>query len=122
MRSVPEWIGQNDNSRIPDRIRVRVFARHGGRCHCCGRLILVGERWDCDHVVALINGGEHRETNLAPILASHHRAKTLADVAIKSKIYQSQRRHLGLQKSKRPIIGSKASGWKRKMSGEWVRR
>ena len=122
MRSVPEWVAKNDDSRIPDRIRIRVFARHGGRCHCCGRLILVGERWDCDHVIALINGGEHRESNLKPILAEHHREKTRLDTAIKSRTYRTRRSHLGLQKSKRPIIGSKTSGWKRKMSGEWVKR
>ena len=122
MRQLPEWIGKNDDSRISDRVRVRVFARHAGRCHCCGRIIRVAEKWDCDHITALINGGEHRESNLAPILVEHHRAKTVADVNIKSKTYQSRKRRLGLKKSKRPIIGSKASGWKRKMSGEWVRR
>src|SRR5215469_5550332 len=122
MRSIPEWIGKSDDDRIPDRVRVRVFARHNGRCHCCGRLILVGEAWELDHVIAIANGGEHRESNLKPILTEHHRNKTRLDTAIKSKSYAVRRKILGLKKPKRPLIGSKASGWKRKMDGTLVRR
>src|SRR5215469_7925116 len=105
MRSIPEWIGKSDDDRIPDRVRIRVFARHGGRCHCCGRLILVGEAWELDHVIALANGGGHRESNLKPILTEHHRNKTRLDTAIKSKGYAVRRKLLGLKKPKRPLIG-----------------
>jgi len=82
----------------------------------------VGEAWDCDHRIALINGGGHRESNLFLILKEHHKAKTALDVAEKAKIYAVRKKHLGLKKSKRPMIGSKASGWKRKMDGTWERR
>ena len=122
MREVPEWISKHDDEPIPDRVRVRIYMRAGGRCHCCGRLILVAEAWQCDHVIALANGGEHRERNLAPILVEHHRVKTRADVAAKSKSYRIRKRHLGIQKSKRPLMGSKASGWKKKMDGTVVKR
>jgi hypothetical protein len=39
---------------------------------------LAGDKWQLDHIVALINGGEHRESNLAPILDAEHKAKTKA--------------------------------------------
>ena len=122
MREVPEWKGKTDDDHIPDRVRMRVFLRYGGRCHCCNRLILVGEEWDLDHTVALCNGGSHSESNLRPILVEHHRAKTVADVRAKSKGYRVRKRHLGIQKSKRPMIGSKASGWKKRMDGTVVKR
>ena len=122
MRTVPEWIGKHDDARIPDRVRVRIFARMGGRCHCCGTLIMAGMAWDADHIVALANGGGHCESNLAPILREHHKAKTKADVGEKSATYQSQKRHLGLKKSKHPMPGSRASKWKRKMDGTVVKR
>lgn len=61
MRALPEWVGKTDNAKIPDRVRLRVFERNGGRCYCCDTLIRAGMAWDCDHVVALINGGKHRE-------------------------------------------------------------
>src|SRR5215475_2280497 len=72
MREVPEWRGKSDDAPIPARVRLRIYLRHAGRCYCCGRSIRVGERWDCDHIIVLISGGEHRESNLAPILVEHH--------------------------------------------------
>src|SRR5215813_5817273 len=99
MREVPEWVGKYDDSPIPDRVRLRVYLRHGGRCHCCGRLIRVGERWEADHVIALSLGGSNRESNLAPILADHHRQKSKSDVELKSVAYRIRKKHLGLKKS-----------------------
>lgn len=121
-RSTEEWIAKHDDAPIPDRVRMRVWVRSGGRCHCCGRLILVGERWEADHVVALINGGEHRESNLRPILVEHHKSKTNDDVATKSYTYRIRKKHLGLRKAKRPMPGSRASGWKKRMDGTVVKR
>lgn len=123
MRSVEEWIAKHDDQRIPDRVRIRVFERYGGCCYRSGARIRAGDRWDCDHIIALINGGEHRETNLAPILIDPHKEKTKADRKIQSRIYKIKKRHLGLKKPKgRPLMGTKASGWRRKMDGSWERR
>ena len=97
-RSVPEWIGKNDDAPIPPRVRLRVFERHGGICHLSGRKIQAGDSWDCDHVVALINGGPHRESNLAPALRSEHRKKTAADVKQKAKNDRVRKKHIGIKK------------------------
>ena len=97
-RTVPEWIAKRDDDAIPPRVKVRVFERHGGRCHISGRLIRAGEAWQCDHIIALINGGEHREMNLAPALTAPHKAKTAEDVAEKSKVYRKRSNHLGIKK------------------------
>lgn len=98
MRTVKEWIGKNDSDPIPPRVRVRVFERHGGTCHLSARTIRAGEPWDCDHVVALINGGEHRESNLAPALRDKHREKTKLDVAEKAIVYRKKSKNLGIRK------------------------
>lgn len=103
-RSVPEWVGSSPDAAIPARVRVRVFERHGGRCHLSGRMIRGGDLWDCDHVVALINGGEHRESNLAPALREVHREKTADDVAIKSKTARMKAKHLGVYPKSRAKI------------------
>lgn len=95
-RQVPEWIGKTDDSPIPARVRARVFEAHGGRCHISGRKIGAGEPWDCDHVIALINGGQNRESNLAPALRDKHREKTAQDVAVKSKTARMRAKHLGI--------------------------
>lgn len=121
-RSAPEWIGRNDDSAIPPRVRLRVFEKHKGVCHLSGRPIRAGERWDCDHVIALCNGGQHRESNLAPALAAPHKIKTAADVAEKSSVYRKRLAHLGLKPKGRPMPGSKASGFRKRMNGTVERR
>lgn len=112
-RPVPEWIAKSDDAKIPPRVRARVFLAHDGKCHITGRKIMPADYWECDHVIALVNGGEHRESNLAPALRDAHRIKTRADVALKSKTARIRKRHLGIKKP-RTIMG-----W-RNMRGERV--
>ena len=123
MRSVPEWIAKSDDAAIPPRVRLRIFEAHGGRCHISGRLIRAGEPWDCDHIVALVNGGQHRESNLAPALRDKHREKTADDVREKSIVRRKAMKSLGIAPKKgRPMPGSKASGFKKCMNGNVERR
>lgn len=123
-RAVPEWIGKTPDAKVPQRVRLRIFERYGGRCHISGRLIRPGDLWDIDHLVALINGGEHRESNMAPALQVPHREKTAEDVREKAITYRKRSKHLlpGKVRKGRPMPGSRDSGWKRKMNGEVVRR
>ena len=96
MRTVPEWIGETPETAVPLRVKLRVFDAHGGRCHWSGKKIAAGDRWDVDHVRALINGGENRESNLAPILREKHKEKTARDVDEKAKVARIRAKHLGL--------------------------
>lgn len=121
-RAVPEWIGKTDDAAIPPRVRLRVFERTGGVCHITGRKIMPGDEWDVDHVIALCNGGEHRESNLAPALRAAHRAKTAGDVKTRAKSDRVRKKHLGIHQPKTRLPGSKGSGWKAKIGGGWVRR
>lgn len=102
-RAVAEWIGKTDDAAIPPRVRLRVFERHNGTCHISGRKIMPGEPWDCDHIVALINGGEHRESNLAPALRDKHREKTADDVRQKSVTADKRMMNLGIKPKRRHI-------------------
>jgi len=118
-RSLPEWIGKTDDDPVPDRVKVRVFEKSRGVCGICTAGIRGG--WICDHEIALINGGENRESNLRAICEHCDRkVKTPADVAQKSKNYRVRLRHLGIKKRKsRPIPGSRDSGIKMKIGGGW---
>ena len=93
-RAVPEWIGSTPDAKVPPRVRLRIFEREQGKCHLSGRKIRAGEPWDIDHKVALINGGEHRESNLFPALRDKHREKTAEDVAEKAKTAAVKAKHL----------------------------
>jgi 5-methylcytosine-specific restriction endonuclease McrA len=72
-----------------------VFEAYGGKCYRSGRKIMPGDKWQIDHVRALINGGENRESNLAPILDDEHKVKTRADVDEKSKTYRMAAKNNG---------------------------
>ncbi len=121
-REVEEWIGKTDDSDPPPRVRVRVFDKYKGVCQCgCGMRIWAGDKWQCDHVVAIINGGQNRESNLVPLLIKHHVSKTKEDVAEKSEVYKKRKSHLGLKKKSR-FPGSKDSLFKKKIDGTVVRR
>lgn len=121
-RSLPEWIGATPDSAIPARVKLRVFLAHHGICHISGQKIAPGDLWDADHILALCNGGENREGNLAPALRKAHRQKTATDVGLKSKADRLRKKHIGIKASKAVIPGSKASPLKQKLNGETVRR
>lgn len=93
-----EWIGETDDQRAPPRVRQRIFDDCGGKCHICDTVI-VGKKWALDHVKALINGGENRQSNLRPVHIACHAVKTAADVAEKAKVAAIRQKHTG---AKRP--------------------
>ncbi|MBD9510045.1 HNH endonuclease [Ensifer sp. ENS10] len=120
MRSVPEWIAKHDDQKVPDRVRQRVFDREGGICHLTGEKIdPVRDEWDLDHKVALILGGEHRETNLFPAKKEPHRRKTAVEMKVKSKIARTRKKHLGIAKPKSSLSHPR---FKRCMDGTVVDR
>jgi 5-methylcytosine-specific restriction endonuclease McrA len=121
-RSVPEWIAKHPDQQVPPHVRLRIFDREGGRCHLSGRKIMPGDLWDLDHKIALINGGEHRESNLFPALRDKHRQKTAEDVAEKAATARVRSKHLGIKKPRNPMPGSKASPYRKRMDGTVERR
>ena len=115
-RKIDEWVGKTPDTRPPQRVRVRVFEAHGGKCAITGRKIHAGEAWELDHTLALINGGENRESNLQPVLKQAHKAKTAADVRAKSKAARLRAKHIGAVEKK------PKSRWKKKIGGTVVDR
>lgn len=98
MRAVEEWHGTHDDQAIPPRVQLRIYERYNGQCPKCSRK-LYPRKWACDHIVALINGGAHRESNLQPLCVSPcHSDKTRADMQIKSKGYKRRLRKAGIRK------------------------
>lgn len=94
VRSVDEWIGKTDDERAPKRVRDRIIVQNPF-CHLCGGAVMVGDKWDLDHVKALINGGENREGNLRPAHRKCHVEKTALDVAEKARIARIRQKHNG---------------------------
>jgi 5-methylcytosine-specific restriction protein A len=97
MRAVDEWIGKNDDTAIPDRVRDRVFAKAEKCCTICGRPLRAGEVWTCEHVIALINWRStaeqplgNRESNLGVTCCNCLSGKNAADVSEKSDVYKTR--------------------------------
>ena len=122
-RKVKEWVGKTKDTKIPPRVKQRVFDAYGGRCYLTGREILPGDEWDVDHIIALVNNGPNAESNLAPVLREAHRKKTAEDVAIKSKDRRVRQKFIGVKpNSKRRLPGGRDSGFKIKVGGQIVPR
>jgi 5-methylcytosine-specific restriction endonuclease McrA len=121
-RAVSEWIGKTDDTPCPPRVQLRIFNRYGGVCYLSGIKIRPGDTWHVEHVIAIINEGENRESNMAPALYEPHKVKTKADVAEKSKVATIRKKHLGLTKSRNPMPYGRGSKFKRKFNGEVVPR
>jgi 5-methylcytosine-specific restriction protein A len=121
-RSVPEWIGKTPDTKVPARVRLRIFEANGGICHISGRKIGPSDLWDVDHVTPLKDGGEHRETNMRPAIREAHRIKTAHENADRAIANRKRRKAIGIRPTARnPIMGSVASGWKNSFNG-WTKR
>lgn len=102
-RTTKEWVGKNDDAMPPPRVRLRIFERYGGVCHISGVKIQPGDKWQADHIVPIILGGENRESNMAPALVAPHKEKTKAEVKVKSKIADTRKKHFGIKTEKQKI-------------------
>lgn len=105
-------------------MRTRIFDTGCGVCCICNTEIHAssGEKWIVEHLKPLWLGGADDETNMGP---AHERCaiqKTVGEAPVKAKNDRQRAAHLGIKKSGRPMVGSKASPWKRKMDGSVVKR
>lgn len=110
--------------RISPSERVAIFHRFGGECHLCGERIGLSERWDVEHVIPLEMGGDEAKgsANLKPAHVNCHKTKSSVDAWQLAKAKRNEARHIGADKPRSVIPGSKASGWKRKIDGTLERR
>lgn len=112
MRTVAEWFGKTDDAAIPQSVKLRIWARCQGRCGLSGVKIQVGDAYDFDHIKAIWEGGQHRETNLHIVHRARHREKSAADQTRQAKADRTGAKHLGMK----PKSKSGFRGW-RKMDG-----
>ena len=122
-RTVAEWIGKTPESKIPDRVKLRIVLAQEDKCALSGQKFRPGDKIEYDHKIALINGGENRESNLQAVLATEHKKKTAQDVSQKAKNDRVRKKHFGINSGPRSVIpGSKGSKWKKTIGGTVVLR
>lgn len=110
-RALPEWIGKTPDTKIPDRVKLRVRDREGDVCYLSGRKIRPGDHIEYDHRIALIlwtgEGHGNRESNIFPVIREPHREKTKQDVAQRAKSDAVRKKHLGI----RPVSQLRSAGF-----------
>jgi 5-methylcytosine-specific restriction protein A len=102
-RSTEEWIEENHDKPIPDRVKDRVIRAANNLCGYCGLRVRIGGG-EVDHIIALVNGGEHRESNLRYVHKHCHQIKTVEDVKEKARDYRKRKKLYGFGKPKRPYV------------------
>jgi 5-methylcytosine-specific restriction endonuclease McrA len=122
MRKVDEWVGRNDDADPPTSCKLRILDKQDGRCNTCGVRFDVKTRAQFDHVSPLWLSGENRETNLQALCPPCHGKKTATEATIRGKVNRLRSAAIEPKKKSRPLMGSKASGWKKKMDGTVERR
>lgn len=102
-RAVPEWIGRTADSKIPDKVKLRICIREGMRCYLTGRKLRSGE-YDFEHVIALAlwtgEGHGNRESNIRLAYRDAHKDKTKADRKQQAKSDRVRKKHLGIARPK----------------------
>lgn len=107
-----------DRRSLSPMRKLAVFERALGICHLCERRIRSGEKWELEHIRAIGLLGADDETNMAPAHVECHAPKTADDVARIAKAKRQAASHWNIKQSKRPMDGSKASPWRKRMSGK----
>lgn len=117
-RATDEWIGKTPDSPIPERVKERILERQEWRCAKTGADLRTVKKINFDHIIAIINGGPNRESNIAAIAEKEHKPKTRSDRAIRSKTASTVKAHYGLKNpSRNPMPANKDSDVKAKVGG-----
>lgn len=100
--------------------RLNLFKEKRGVCHICGGKVQAGEAWELSHVIPLKLGGGDDETNWDVAHKKCHRDVTAnTDIPNIAKAKRREAKHIGIKKAKgRPLPGTRASGIRKRMSGE----
>jgi hypothetical protein len=121
-----QFIAPTPRKKISQKEAARLFLLHNGICCNCGQQIRGGEKWFIEHVEALVLGGADDDQNRRPShLVKCKAKKDAADAAARSE----RDRHItkdwqpiGGRRGSRPMPGSRASGIRKRMNGQVVRR
>ena len=114
-------------------VKREALARSGLRCEATGQLYGLPDGKRCeadlgygvefDHADLWANSRDSSINNCVCVCPRCHRFKTSKhDTPKAAKTVRQQDKHSGVHTSRNPMPGSKRSGWKKKMSGEVVKR
>lgn len=90
---------------------------------CDAQIDLEISWWELDHRIPLALGGSNEPDNLQVLCGHCHKQKTRTkDIPTIAKVTRTREKQQGVRRTSKPMPGSKRSGWKHKMNGDWERR
>lgn len=97
---------------ITDRMKWQCLLFWGHNyCPECDEPIMLGQQIEWDHRHALIHGGEHDYSNIAPLHATCHTQKTIRDVKANAKVKRIIKKRNGTARPKRKIPAKLDHKW-----------
>jgi len=127
MRKVKEWASDNPDAMPPPSVMLRLLRKQGERCAHCTRPLKPGNI-QREHVKPIWEGGRNRESNIElwcinPCALD----KNGEENTRRADADRAAAKHWGFKapskkKRSRPVPGSRASPWKKKVDGTVVRR
>lgn len=108
---------------FPAKVKMAAFERADGRCEGCSAKLVPG-KYQYDHAIPDATGGEPTLSNCVVLCSNCHGSKTATmDAPRIAKTRRQSQKHVGARpKPRQTIPGSRASGWKHKINGQWERR
>ena len=106
------------------RRREHLFTLHGGICHLCGLPIdKVRECFEISHVIEWEISRDDSDENCKPAHYRCHRPHTsIVSLPLIAKVRRQWQNHNGFSVSARPVPGSKASSFRKRMDGTVEKR
>ncbi len=118
MQEQPRRSGRNE---FPRRTKLEAFTRCKGRCEGCGFILRPGA-FQYDHDLPDTFGGPATLSNCVVLCSGCHSSKTYSrDIPAAAKSNRIRKRRAGIKK-KSSFACSRDSKWKKKISGEVVKR
>jgi 5-methylcytosine-specific restriction enzyme A len=101
--------------------KLEAWTRSGGRCQCCTAKLFPGNI-EYHHDKECTYGGSNDSGNCIVLCRACHSAITRKRTAAIAKSNRVRAGHLGIKRTSRPMPGSRASGWRKRMDGTVERR
>jgi 5-methylcytosine-specific restriction enzyme A len=120
------WIPIDDRTRLTRKQIAVLFLSQDGLCPLCSMKLHtkghVPVSFIDEHMLARGIGGSESMDNRALVCIPCAKAKTVADKGAIEKCKRVRDRHIGAKRSRNPMPGSRASGWRKRMDGTAERR
>lgn len=104
-------------------VKLSEWRAAGGCCRSCGRKLFASDEKHFDHIRPIWDGGDGSKGNCQVLCAGCHGTKThRVETPQRAERDRHQKRAAGIRPKRAELPFGRRSAWKRKITGEIVRR